>query len=93
MNFRHIIDESGWKPYETTYDMTRDFHERFEPWARVVCNYMPFIWVENKETGHRSLITHFGERHVGLFGDEAIPLPILMRDYTYLDGTPIGTKE
>ena len=90
MRYKKEIDESEWEPYKTTYEMTLDFHNRYEPKARVVCNYMPLIWVDDKQTGHRSLIIYFGTDHVGLLDNPYLSMRELMDRYVYPDGTPIG---
>ena len=52
----------------------------------------PFIWIKEKETGDKELITGYTNETVLLSGSH-IPLSTLFERYVFLDNTPIGIEQ
>ena len=76
--------EEKYRQYKDYHEMTEDFCERFG----VNCpKYaMPFIWIKNKEEDYVFMIHTFQ----GYDADDR--LESYFKNYTYLDGSPVGKK-
>ena len=76
-------------PYKDCDELIEDYKSRFN----AICppHVLPLIWVKNKWSGIRLLITAFYEDNV-YFDAEARTLKDIFEKYTYLDGTPCGKK-
>lgn len=95
-------EEKKFRPYKDTDEMIEDFKRRYSSYGGWSGEdnpmYNPMIWVKAKGAEkNKYLITRFHENtNVTMnFGRDVYTasLPILLDDYTYLDGTPCGIIE
>lgn len=88
-------EEDKYRPYETTDEMIEDFKERAKKHYNANFFKCPMfhvsIWVKNKKTDCKSLITDSSKNMV-FFSDTRFTTEELFDKYTYLDGTPCGKK-
>ena len=88
-------EENKYRPYETTDEMIEDFKERAKKHYNANFFKCPMfhtsIWVKNKKTDCKSLITDFSKDMV-FFSDTRFTTEELFDKYTYLDGSPCGKK-
>lgn len=89
-NYR-IKPTEKYRPYKDCDEMIEDFKQRnhFEGWDY----YVPMIWVKSKINNDRFLIIAFNDKCVYIIPSCALSLKNLFKEYTYLDGSPIGVKE
>lgn len=85
-----IKPEPTYRPYKDTDEMIEDFKKRFN--VEVPPYALPEIWVENKFSKVRRLITGFRVISVDIY-DSEWSMNELFNRYTYLDGSPCGMKE
>ena len=94
--------EKKFRPYKDTDEMIEDFKRRYSSYGgwsgKDNPMYNPMIWVKAKGAEkNKYLITRFHENtNVTMnFGRDVYTasLPVLLDDYTYLDGTPCGIGE
>ena len=87
-------EEEKYRPYETTDEMIEDFRERAKAYGANFFKcpmFNPTIWVKDKKSNSKYLISAFGETNV-LIGGKYLSSEMLFEDFTYLDGTPCGKK-
>ena len=88
-------EEDKYRPYENTDEMIEDFKERAKKHYNANFFKCPMfhvsIWVKNKKTDCKSLITDSSKDMV-FFSDTRFTTEELFDKYTYLDGTPCGKK-
>lgn len=86
-----VKEEPKYRPYESIEELINDFCER--SYAKRSPMGEPYIWVKNKETGIKDLITGFDEKSVTVrIGVSWYSENLIFEDYTYLDGSPCGKK-
>lgn len=85
-----IEDEPKYRPYKDTDEMVSDFCERFG--FEETDFAVPMIWIRNKVSNARKLLTYFGDDYVKA-SDVMHDVSYLLHDYTYLDGSPVGKEE
>ena len=89
-------EEDKYRPYETTDEMIEDFKERAKKHYNANFFKCPMfhvsIWVKDKKSNSKYLISAFGEIDVYLSSIDEYSLELLFEDFTYLDGTPCGKK-
>lgn len=87
-----IIEEKPkYRPYESCEEMVEDFCERF---GIVKNDYsLPMIWMKAAQ-GSKILITAFSgsEEHVSFSDGGYAGMVRIFRDFTYLDGSPVGKE-
>ena len=89
-------EEDKYRPYETTDEMIEDFKERAKKHYNANFFKCPMfhtsIWVKDKKSNSKYLISVFGKTDVYLSSIDEYSLELLFEDFTYLDGTPCGKK-
>ena len=89
-------EEETYRPYETTDEMIEDFKERAKKHYNANFFKCPMfhtsIWVKDKKSNSKYLISAFGEIDVYLSSIDEYSLELLFEDFTYLDGSPCGKK-
>lgn len=85
-------EEKKYRPYTSSAEMIADFITRFK--VNCPAYATPLIWVRNKKTGYRYLITTFYESTVTI---NATPTTMcnfreLFELYTFLDRSPVGME-
>ena len=88
-------EEETYRPYETTDEMIEDFKERAKAYGANFFKcpmFNPTIWVKDKKSNSKYLISAFGETNVYLSSIDEYSLELLFEDFTYLDGSPCGKK-
>ena len=88
--------EDKYRPYESTDEMIEDFKERAKKHYNANFFKCPMfhtsIWVKDKKSNSKYLISAFGEIDVYLSSIDEYSLELLFEDFTYLDGSPCGKK-
>lgn len=85
-----IEDEKVFLTYESIQEMTDDFKARFLPGME----NMPMVWLKHLTTGKVHLVTVYD------MDSDLVLVPTvgfqtmekLLKDYVYLDGTPVGKE-
>lgn len=97
----YLVDEpheKKFRPYNNTAEMVEDFKKRYNSYGgwsgKDNPMYSPLIWVK---AGHNKyLIIRFTDDEVTVAMENSsysMHLPTLLKDYTYLDGSPCGIEE
>lgn len=90
LEYRVKSEENSYRSYESSAEMIADFINRFKvkcpPYAE------PLIWVKKKESDARCQIYTFYEDAVKFNNETVFNLKLLLDNYTYLDGSPVGME-
>lgn len=92
---REVIEEPPqYRPYKDTNEMVEDYKERFADIIMTGSVEMPLIWLKASQ-GSKILITAFSgsEEHVSFSDGGYGRMDGIFRDYTYLDGSPVGKED
>lgn len=82
--------EKQYRPYNDTDEMVADFKKRFN--ADCPEYELPLIWIEDRASKAKSLITDFYKCMIST-SDLSASLSKLFNYFTYLDGSPCGMEE
>ena len=88
-------EEEKYRPYKNTDEMIEDFKERAKSYEVNPSKCPMFnstIWVKDKKSSSKYLISAFGEIDIYLSSIDEYSLELLFEDFTYLDGSPCGKK-
>ena len=89
-------EEEKYRPYKNTDEMIEDFKERAKKHYNANFFKCPMfhtsIWVKDKKSNSKYLISVFGKTDVYLSSIDEYSLELLFEDFTYLDGSPCGKK-
>ena len=82
-----------YRPFKNTYELITAWEKKVPCNGRRPTNTMPLIWVQSKDKFKSiDLITGFDTFIVSI-GIDDNSLGDLLRDYTFLDGSPCGVEE
>jgi hypothetical protein len=94
--FYLVETPQAYRPYENTDELIEDFKERVKKRYNVnFCKcpmFSPTIWIKDKRSNTKYLISALYETTVYLSGVDEYYLESLFEDFTYLDGSPCGKK-
>lgn len=86
------------RPFENCDELIKCFRRIWRKERRYYEEYdfqlsieMPSIWVVNKDSGIRELITGYGENTV-LLSRANLTMQDLLNEYTFINGSPCGVK-
>ena len=92
--------EKEYRPFKDTGELIANWHKKvIEPLSNVEYNektgymFMPEIWVREKDSEIKQIITGFGEKVVKFSPDYTITLASLFNNYVFLDDSPCGVLE
>lgn len=80
-----VKPEEKYRPYENYHEMVDDFCERFR--VSFPKYIMPKIWLKSNATDYLFMISNFSGSE-----DSRKILATYYKNYTYLDGSPVGKK-
>ena len=98
-NLFYLVEEpkeKKFRPYKDTYEMIEDFKIRYNSYGgwngKSNPMYCPLIWLKDKDDGQTDLVRSFWNDKVFL-GIADFSLDFILKQYTYLDGSPCGIEE
>ena len=87
-----VKPEPKYRPYKDTDELIEDWKWRFNPNAYWPEHEVPLIWIWDKDEGEKMLVTGFRRQEVNTT-DAIISMALLLKSYTYLDGSLCGKGE
>lgn len=90
----YLVERKGekhFRPYKDTDEMIIDFCNRFVK-RTLDASEFPMIWVKNKDSGYKYLISAFAEKTI-TYLYHISNLVDVFENFTYLDNSPCGVEE